>query len=239
MKQPTFIQKALAWSVHIFTASGLLAAFMAILAVADHDFRSAFLWLLLAYFIDSVDGAFARLFKVKEVLPYMDGKTIDYVIDFATYAIIPAYFLYEADFIVEEWKLICAFVMLLVAALYYGKDGMVSDDMYFVGFPVVWNWVVFFMYFTFDFPSWLNVLFIFVFAALHFIPIKFAYPSQARRMKWVSIGVAVLFLVSIIGLVYSHPFKPIWAYWGAVLTIVYYAGLAIYDTYIWKPKENS
>ena len=234
MKQPTLLQKALAWSVHIFTSSGLLAAFMAILAITASDFRAAMLWLLLAYFIDSVDGAFARLFRVKEVLPYMDGKTIDFVIDFATYAIIPAFFLYEANIVGENWRLPCAFIMLLVAALYYGKDGMVSDDMYFVGFPVVWNWVVFYMYFVFELPHKLNAFLIFVFAALHFIPVKFAYPSQARRLKWLSISVALLFLASIIGLVYYHPVQPLWAFGAAVFTIFYFGGLAIYDTYIWR-----
>ena len=62
------IEKTLAWSVHIFTASGLLAAFMAILAINAKDWRSAMAWLFVALIIDGVDGTFARLFKTKEVL---------------------------------------------------------------------------------------------------------------------------------------------------------------------------
>ena len=78
MTKPTFIQKALAWSVHIFTASGLLTGFMAILAINEKDWRSTMFWLLAALIIDGIDGTFARMFRVKEVLPYIDGKTIDF-----------------------------------------------------------------------------------------------------------------------------------------------------------------
>lgn len=232
--KPTVIQKALAWSVHLFTASGLIPAFMSILAIQEKDWKMAMVWLLLSTFIDSVDGAFARLFRVKEVLPYMDGKTIDYVIDFATYAIIPVFFFYQAELVPEVWRLPCCFTMLLVAAIYYGMEGMVSDDMYFIGFPVLWNWVVFFMLFVFSFPLWLNTVFIFVFAAMHFIPIKFAYPSQATRFKTISIAMAVLFLFGILAFIYYYPAKPAWAYWTCVFIIVYYGGLAVYETWIVK-----
>jgi len=99
------LDKALAWSVHLFTASGLLAGFMAILAINVKDWRAAMFWLIVALIIDGVDGTFARMFKVTEVLPNMSGKTIDYVIDFATYAIIPAYFFYMAELVSPTWNL--------------------------------------------------------------------------------------------------------------------------------------
>ena len=76
MRPYSMIQRVLAWSVHLFTASGLLAAFMSILAINNEDWRGAMLWLFLALFIDAIDGTFARWCKVKEVLPGMDGKMI-------------------------------------------------------------------------------------------------------------------------------------------------------------------
>ena len=142
-KPPTFTQKTLAWAVHIFTASGLLCGFMAILAINEKDWRTTMFWLLACLVIDGIDGTFARLLKVKEVLPFMDGKMMDYVIDFATYAIIPAYFFYETELVTANWKLPLTFLILLVSALYYGKVGMVSVDNYFMGFPVLWNMVIF------------------------------------------------------------------------------------------------
>ena len=85
------MQKLAAWSVHIFTASGLLAGFMGLLAAIEGDYRAAMLWMLATLVIDGVDGTFARMARVGEVLPEVSGKTIDYVIDFFTYCILPAY----------------------------------------------------------------------------------------------------------------------------------------------------
>ncbi len=226
------VQKMLAWSVHLFTASGLISGFLAILAINEADWRMAMFWLIVCLVIDGIDGTFARLFKVKEVLPYMDGKTIDYVIDFATYAIIPAYFFYEAGLVDEVWRLPLASVILLVSAIYYGKEGMVSEDMYFVGFPVMWNMVVFYLVFVTDFDSWANILAIIFFAVLHFIPIKFVYPSQGQRFKWLTIGVSVIFIIALCLTVYYYPEQKMWLTGAAILTAVYYLVMAVYNTWI-------
>lgn len=231
MQEPTLGRKIAAWGVHLFTASGLVAGFMAILAINKQDWREAMAWLILCLIIDGVDGTFARLVKVWEVLPNMNGKTIDYVIDFATYAIIPIYFFYQADLVTGAWRFICAVVMLLVSALYYGKEGMVSEDKYFIGFPVLWNMVVFYMVFVCRFPEWGNVVWILIFAVLHFVPVKFAYPSQQTRLQKLSIFVTMLFILSLIGLVYLYPQRPLWLVGAAILTAAYYATIAVWDTW--------
>jgi len=112
--------------------------------------------LFLTQFIDGIDGYFARKYRVKEVLPHISGKNIDYVIDFTTYAVIPAYLLYSATLdgipvdqggqflLPHSLRGLSASIILLVSTLYYGKRNMVSDDMYFIGFPVMWNLVAFF-----------------------------------------------------------------------------------------------
>ncbi len=228
----SFIEKSLAWSVHLFTASGLVSGFMAILAINEQDWRSAMLWLVLCLIIDGIDGTFARLFRVKEVLPYINGQTIDYVIDFATYAIIPAYFFYEAQLVNETWRLPCTSLILLVSALYYGKEGMVSDDMYFVGFPVMWNMVVLYMVFVVDLSPFLNALAILFFAILHFVPIKFVYPSQAKSFRKLTLSVTVIFILTLVGILWFYPERKYWLIVSAVLTAGYYALMAIYNTWI-------
>ncbi|NBC64298.1 MAG: phosphatidylcholine/phosphatidylserine synthase, partial [Bacteroidetes bacterium] len=49
-----------AWLVHLFTASGVITVFMALIAAAENDFRAAMLWLIAAQLIDGVDGTLAR-----------------------------------------------------------------------------------------------------------------------------------------------------------------------------------
>jgi phosphatidylcholine synthase len=223
--------KFLAWFAHFFTASGLLAGFMAMLAISEKNRRAAMAWLLVALVIDGVDGTLARRFKVKEVLPNFDGKTLDHVIDFANYAIIPAYFFYQANLVQESWNLPLSLLILMVSAIYYGKDGMVSDDYYFVGFPVMWNVLIFYLVFVFSLNEIGNAAGIVIFSILHFVPVKFAYPSRATRLKFVTVMVTAIFLIVAPLIVWFDPDSPNWLKWMANACLVYYGILAIADTF--------
>lgn len=228
----TFTQKALAFSVHAFTSTGIVAGFMAILAIADHEFKNAMLWLFLTLIIDGVDGTFARMAKVREVLPNVDGKMIDYVIDFATYAIIPAYFIYEAPLLPEEVKLVGAAIILLVSAIYYGLDGMVSSDYYFVGFPVMWNMVAFYLFFVLGLPEWINFALILFFAVLHFVPIKFLYPSRTVKFRWLNLAASAIFLISNIWIIAIYEDKNTVLSWLSIAGVGFFAWMGIYSTWI-------
>ncbi|MEL6866609.1 MAG: hypothetical protein AAFP19_19440 [Bacteroidota bacterium] len=155
----------------------------------------------------------------------------------AVNAIIPAYFFYEAELVEDAWRLPCTTIILLVSALYYGKEGMVSHDMYFVGFPVMWNMVIFYLVFVVDFSSWANVMAILFFAALHFAPVKFVYPSRATRFRGLTISVTVLFILSLLLILYWYPESPDWLRYFALLCAAYYGGMAIYDTWMIKDVE--
>ncbi len=234
--QPTLWQRLGAWAVHGFTASGLVFGFLAMLAIRDHQWPEAMSYLFICLVIDGVDGTFARWLRVGEVLPEVDGKAIDYVVDFATYAIIPAYFFYESALVPVDWQLPCTFVILLVSALYYGKTGMVSADYYFVGFPVLWNLVVFYLFFIFQFSGPINIVLIFLFAILHFIPIKVAYPSQATRWQGLSLAVCALSVMDWLLILWNYPERPIWMIGVAWSGLLYFTFLTIYDTWL-APKK--
>lgn len=230
----SLLQKTLAWSVHAFTASGLIAGLLALVEINENNPRGAMFWLIVALVIDGIDGTFARLFRVREVLPKMDGKTIDYIVDFFTYAIIPAYWIYYSDLITLEWRLPMAALILLISALYYGREGMVTEDMHFLGFPVLWNMVVFYLVFVFGFPNWGNIVAIIFFAILHFVPIKFTYPSQTMRFKWATLTVTIIFIINLLLLVFYYPEQPFILYLLAIGTALYYGILGVYETWFVK-----
>lgn len=232
------IDKALAWSVHLFTASGLLAGFMAILAISAHEWQNAAWWMIVALIIDGLDGTLARAAKVKEVLPFFNGKNLDYVIDFATYALIPAYFFFEAGLAQGWWLWACTFAMLLVSGMYYGKEGMVADEEYFVGFPVLWNLVVFYLFFIFQSPGWVNAILIFVFSILHFIPIKFAYPSRARTHGRLILFIAALSLGTLIAVAYCYPEIPLFIKGLAIAEAVFFGLLGVWTTYFARKSSS-
>ena len=227
--KPNFFNKSLAWAVHIFTASGLLAGFMALIAMHDHDVRQAMFWLILAFVIDGIDGTFARMARVTEVLPNMDGKTIDYVVDFANFAIIPAYIFYQSDLVLESWRLPLTSIILLVSAIYYGKTGMVSEDKYFIGFPVLWNMVVYFLIFVFDLSPLFNAGIILLFAIAHFVPLKYIYPSQAQRWQLASSIIAALFFILMCVTVYYYPVRHFYLTLLSVIGLAYFATLTFLE----------
>ena len=92
----TSLRKGMAWGVHFLTATGAVVGMLAVLAIVEQQWKACFLWLLLAAFIDSIDGALARAAKVKTALPRFDGALLDNIVDYLTYVVVPAVFLYVA-----------------------------------------------------------------------------------------------------------------------------------------------
>jgi phosphatidylcholine synthase len=242
-------QKTAAWAVHTFTASGIVAGFWGIVSVANGDFFMAFAMLFLTVIIDGLDGTFARMFNVTEVLPDVSGKTMDYVIDFVTYAIVPAYIIYAANIdgqylIPDDLRFVTATIILLISTLYYGKEGMVSNDMYFVGFPVMWNLVAFYLYYVTNLPAAGNFILVLVFAVLHFVPIKYLYPSRTKKFQKLNILATVLLLGSNFTLLvliewkYDMPTELIIARTLSVVTLLYFGVLSIYHTWFDEDTKN-
>ena len=214
----------------MFTSLGLLSAFMAMVSIDREDWRACFLWLFLCFIIDAIDGTLARIFKVKEVLPHVDGKSIDYVIDFATYAIIPAFFFYKTEMVNTVLMPLAIIVILVSSALYYGKTRMVEDDQYFIGFPVLWNFVIFYQFFVLQNNQLLNIISVLIFGILHFVPLKFAYPSKAKRYFGMHLFFSITGLTSVLAILFIHPESNFYFEIAAMSAIAYFGLFAVYDT---------
>lgn len=226
------MKKTLAWLVHMFTASGLVAGFMAILAINEQDWRMAMFWLIVAGFIDGIDGTFARMVKVNQVLPHVNGKNIDTVVDFVNYAAIPAYLLFQYEAFPKELGIPTVALILMVSAVYYGIEGMVSEDMHFIGFPVLWNVLSFYIIFVFSAGVYFNTAIVVIFAVLHFIPLKFAYPSRKSRFQRLDLGISIILFFAMLFAVFMYPEKR------SILSVIsylcgfYFLGMAVYNTYL-------
>ena len=90
-KRKTPLADALAFSVHIFTASGAALALLALLAAIEHNWSLTFLLLGAALFVDGIDGTIARRLDVAERLPRWSGDVLDLVVDYLNYVFIPAF----------------------------------------------------------------------------------------------------------------------------------------------------
>ncbi len=166
----------MAWGVHTFTASGALAGVAALLCISAARLEDAILWMLLALFIDSVDGMLARAVGVSRVLPRFDGRRLDDMVDFFNYVLVPAVFLVSAGMLVH-WSV----VGLPVLASAYGfsqLDAKTEDD-FFLGFPSYWNVLVIYLWLL-ELGPVAGSVWVTLFGLLVFVPFKYLYPSRMK-----------------------------------------------------------
>jgi len=83
-------------AVHLFTATGAVFAMLAMLAAVDHKWSLMYLWLVVAFIVDGIDGPLARKYQVKTHAPMFDGVLLDLIIDYLTYVFIPAFALFRS-----------------------------------------------------------------------------------------------------------------------------------------------
>ncbi|MBB4007979.1 phosphatidylcholine synthase [Allorhizobium taibaishanense] len=180
-----------AFSVHILTASGSFLAFLGVVAAAEHRFVDMFWWLGLALAVDGIDGPIARKVKVKEVLPNWSGDTLDNIIDYVTYVLLPAFALYQSGMIGQPWSFVAAGMIVVSSAIYYADMGMKTDEYFFSGFPVVWNMIVFTL-FVIHASATTAMIVVGVSVLLTFLPINFLHPVRVKRLR--PLNLAIFFL---------------------------------------------
>ncbi|MEL6504612.1 MAG: phosphatidylcholine/phosphatidylserine synthase [Pseudomonadota bacterium] len=214
-----------AFAVHLFTASGAFWAFMALVAAAESRFTVMWFWLGLALLVDGVDGPLARYFNVKSVLPNWSGEMLDNIIDYVTFALIPAFALYQSGFLKESYSFVCAALIVCTSAIYYANTGTKSRDNCFVGFPICWNMLVFTL-FVIE-PGWYIAFAVVISSALlTFTPILFVHP--VRVVTWRPANLAVLTLWSVCGLTALY-----FGYFGQAVPTVFQIGIAVSGLYLY------
>ncbi|WP_223302676.1 phosphatidylcholine synthase [Halotalea alkalilenta] len=218
-----------AWSVHAITASGVVLGMMALLALVDGNPVACLLWLGAAMMVDGLDGTLARKYEVKTVLPHFDGSTLDMVIDYLTWAFIPAIFIYYFVPLPAYLELFSVVIILLSSMFCFCNVNMKSQDNYFVGFPAAWNIIAAYFYIL-DFPPFVTFAIIVVLAALTLTRMKFLHPFRVRQFMPLNIAVTLLWCVCATSLVLSSPVHASWALWGWGATSVYFVAMCVWRT---------
>ncbi len=206
--------------VHFFTASGAVFAMLAMLAAIDAEWDLMFFWLVVAFFVDGIDGPLARHYDVKTNAPQFDGVILDMIIDYTTYVFIPAFALFSSG-LMDGWS---GWVMLIIvtfaSTLYLGDTRMKTKDNSFAGFPACWNMVVLVL-FALKPDWWVCLLVVTVLAATMFTPVKFVHPVRTERWRNLTLPIALawVFFAGWAAWVDFHPQS--WAHWGLMLTSIY------------------
>ena len=206
--------------VHLFTASGAVFAMLAMLAAVELEWDMMFLWLVVAFFVDGIDGPLARKFDVKFNAPEFDGVLLDLIIDYLTYVFIPAFALFKSG-LMDGWS---GWVMIIIvtfaSAMYFADTRMKTKDNSFSGFPGCWNMLVLVL-FALKPEWWMSLIIVTALAITMFIPIKFVHPVRTERWRNVTLPMAVgwTFFAGWAAWVDFHPES--WAHWGLVITSIY------------------
>jgi phosphatidylcholine synthase len=166
-----------AWLVHLYTASGLVLAFLAVRSLFDHDYRTAFFWLALQIAVDATDGMLARLVRVSDRLPWFNGAKLDDIVDYLTYVFVPALFVWRALLVPDAWAVSVVSAMLLSSGYGFNRDDAKTADHFFTGFPSYWNIVVLYLMLA-RLPAAVNAAILLALAVLVFVPIHYVYPSR-------------------------------------------------------------
>ncbi|UYV36326.1 CDP-alcohol phosphatidyltransferase family protein [Rhodobacteraceae bacterium D3-12] len=216
-----------ALSVHLLTATGAVFAMLAMLAAVDAKWDLMFLWLVVAFAVDGVDGPLARKYDVKQNAGEFDGVLLDLIIDYLTYVFIPAFALFKSG-LFEGWTgWFVIIVITFTSAMYFADTRMKTKDNSFSGFPGCWNMVAI-VVFALTPNFWVILVLVTALAVAMFLPLKFVHPVRTERWRNVTLPMALAwtFFAGWAAWVDFHPQS--WASWGLILTSVYllFAGIA-------------
>lgn len=184
------VDRALSWGVHLFTASGAVLGVLALVCIASNRLETAALLMIATLIIDAVDGTLARAARVAEVLPQIDGRRLDDLVDYLNFVVVPMLFLWEAGSVLAAGWLAAP---VLASSYGFSRVDAKTEDDFFLGFPSYWNILALYLWIFEVRPeigtAWIAALSIAVFA-----PLKYLYPSKVEPLSlrfWLTAGAAV------------------------------------------------
>jgi phosphatidylcholine synthase len=229
-KLPLFAKRALAWSVHLFTATGAIWGFLTLIAIFEERWRMAIIWIIVAMFVDGFDGMLARWFKVKEYARGIDGGLLDNIIDYLNYVVVAALILIKApNLLPYGFAYAGAFSILLTSGYQFSQVDAKTDEQsyFFKGFPSVWNFLVIYMMLL-GLNPWINLLALVICNVLIFVPVKYLYPSRNMRLRKITLGFTYLYgALGVWGLL-QYPNVPEWVVWASFVYVAYYAIMSVF-----------
>ena len=228
-------EKFLGILVHLLTGFGIIAGFFALIAVMNNNQKEAFLWLGLAFLIDSVDGTLARKFNVKKNLPHLDGKMLDSIIDFFNYVIIPSIMIYWFRYVPDQFAILIPAILIFISIYSYVNLNILTNDNYYNGFPAIWNVIVLYFY-IFSTSQNVNLIFLILLILLKFSPLKCIHPLRVNKFKTLSIFFSFIWFITSVFLIvikdlsinpiYELIFMFLW-----VISNIYFISVSIFKTF--------
>jgi phosphatidylcholine synthase len=216
----------MALGVHLFTASGALWGFLALVAAVRGNMQEMWLWLAVALFVDGIDGTMARRVGVETAMPRYSGVYLDLVVDFLTYVLVPTYALATSNLLPVGWNIAAAAIILVTSAMYFASNEMKTDDAWFRGFPAIWNVVVFYL-FLYEPPPWATFAAVVVLGVLTFAPVVFVHPFRVALLRGLTIALLAIWSIAAVFAIYAEMQPPSFVIWILTAIAIYFLGLGV------------
>lgn len=227
--------KTQAYLVHMLTASGAVFAMLALMDAAKGDWAMMFVWLMVAFAVDGLDGPLARKTEVKVNAARLDGTVLDTIIDYLTYVVIPAFALFQSGLLPGWTGWVAIIAITFLSAIYFADTRMKTSDYSFSGFPACWNMVVLVL-FAIKPDFWISLAIVLILAVVMLLPIKFVHPFRTERWRAITLPVAFAwtFFAGWAAWVNFHPES--WAHWGLILTTLWLLLAGVAQQVIYKER---
>ena len=217
-------RRVAAFSVHVFTASGVIVAMLALRAAIERDFPTCFAWLGAALFIDGVDGSLARAASVTEVASAIDGVVLDLVVDFLTYVVTPVVAIWRSDLMPATLAFWLGVLVTFASALYFADTRMKTGDYWFRGFPAIWN-VVAIYFFVLRPPALVTAALMILGSAAMFAPIVFVHPLRVKKLRTFTIAASLAFFALSAAAIWQDLAAATWVKAGFLALALYFFSL--------------
>ncbi|WP_417556446.1 CDP-alcohol phosphatidyltransferase family protein [Microbacterium sp.] len=199
-----------AWAVHAFTLTGVIWATLALLALFDDEPRLMWLYLGIALVVDGVDGTLARKAEVRTYAPNVDGVILDSIIDYLTWTLIPALFLFREGLLDDGAAALILLLLINVSSMFcYANTKMKTGDYYFLGFPAAWNVVALGLWLL-GAGALFNAVVVVVLSLLTWAPIAFVHPLRVARFRAIMLIATAVWIIASAALVVLYPIAEPW-----------------------------
>lgn len=202
-------RKLLAYAVHVYTALGLLCSALIAAEILQANYRGAFFWMIVGVLVDATDGTLARKFRIKEVLPYIDGRKLDDIVDYLNFTFLPLWMVARAGWLPAPVSLWISIPLIASAFAFVNTGAKEENNGFFLGFPSYWNVFAFYTaYWLRDFGEWVVLAVALGLSFLSILPVRFVYPNRSPRWRRLFVFGGLAWLVVIGAILWFSEASP-------------------------------
>ena len=201
--------KVRAFFIHLYTASGAIWGLLALDAIYRDAYQDAYLYMMLAVFIDGTDGPLARKFKVRTVLPTLDGSLLDNIVDYLNWTFVPILLLWKSNWLPEPGIFFCSIALLSSLYAFSHTAAKKKEEAMFRGFPSYWNFFVIYVALGLhSFGQWAVAAVTILLSILSVAPIYFIYPNRLKRFRMLHFVFGGSWFFSFVAMLFYYPSVP-------------------------------